>query len=159
MLGFCSNYTYHLELSFLLVSPISACQNPTHSWRSFRICFLLSVFFYIPSLYTTPIFSESSVSLHPSYDIYNILFHTNITFMLSLALLPYCRVFITARRGFCLACKIIGIKYLLNWVIKRWHLYKFFENLSRKSLYKLKMSLFLVILSSHSKTDTWFYYF
>lgn len=115
-------------------------------------------FFYIPSLYTTPTFSESSVSLHPSYDIYNILCHTNITFMRSLALLPYCRVFITARRGFCLACKIIGIKYLLNWVIKRWHLYKFFENL-RKSLYKLKMSLFLVMLSSYSKTDTWFYYF
>jgi len=39
--------------------------------------------------------------------------------MLSSAPLPDCRVFITTKRGFCVVSKIIGIKYLLNRVLKQ----------------------------------------
>ena len=46
-------YLYHLEFSSLLVSPISACQNPIHSWRSFRICFLLSIFLHVLTGYNS----------------------------------------------------------------------------------------------------------
>lgn len=36
--------------------------------------------FYIPLLDTTPIISGFSISLHPSYDIYSLLFHISNTF-------------------------------------------------------------------------------